>query len=76
MSSFTAAIIVIGDEILSGRTQDTNSNFMAKKLTQEGIKLEEVVIIKDNKEIIKDRVLNYSKKYTKENNWVSYDLCN
>ena len=64
MSSFTAAIIVIGDEILSGRTQDTNSNFMAKNLLQEGIKLEEVVIIKDNKETIVDRVLNYSKKYS------------
>ncbi len=64
MSSFTAAIIVIGDEILSGRTQDTNSNFMAKNLLQEGIKLEEVVIIKDDKQTIIDRVLNYSKKYS------------
>tara|TARA_Y100001970_G_scaffold267575_1_gene357755 strand:+ start:358 stop:1104 length:747 start_codon:yes stop_codon:yes gene_type:complete len=64
MSSFTAAIIVIGDEILSGRTQDTNSNFMAKNLLQEGIKLEEVIIIKDNKDTIIDKVLNYSKKYS------------
>ena len=29
----SAAILIIGDEILSGRTQDTNSNFLAKKLT-------------------------------------------
>ena len=64
MSSYTASIIVIGDEILSGRTQDTNSNFIAKNLMKEGIRLEEVVIIKDNKETIIDRVLNYSKKYS------------
>ena len=64
MSSFTAAIIVIGDEILSGRTQDTNTNFIAKNLLQEGIKLEEVVIIKDNRETIIDRVLSYSKRYS------------
>ncbi len=47
MSIFKAGIIVIGDEILSGRTQDTNSNFIAKKLTESGILLEEVKIIHD-----------------------------
>ena len=45
MSSFTAGVIVIGDEILSGRTQDTNSNYIAKKLLEAGIKLEEVIVI-------------------------------
>ena len=64
MSSFTAGIIVIGDEILSGRTQDSNSNFIAKSLIKEGIKLEEVVVIKDDKKTIVDRVINYSQKYT------------
>ena len=64
MSSFTAAIIIIGDEILSGRTNDTNSNFIAKNLLKEGIKLEEVVIIKDDKKTIIERVLNYSQKYS------------
>ena len=29
---YSAAILVIGDEILSGRTQDTNSNYIAKEL--------------------------------------------
>ena len=64
MKSLTAGIIVIGDEILSGRTQDTNSNFIAKNLLKEGIKLEEIIVIKDHKETIIDRVINYSKKYT------------
>ena len=64
MSSFTAGIIVIGDEILSGRTQDTNSSFIARNLIKEGIQLEEVIVIKDDEKTIIDRVLNYSKKYS------------
>ena len=34
---YSAAILVIGDEILSGRTQDTNSNFIAKEMEVIGI---------------------------------------
>ena len=64
MSSYTAGIIVIGDEILSGRTQDTNSNFIADKLTKEGIRLEEILVIQDVKEIIKKNVINFSSKYS------------
>ena len=64
MNSFTAAIIVIGDEILSGRTQDTNSNFIAKNLLKQGIKLEEIVVIKDDKKIIIDRVVRFSSEHT------------
>ena len=64
MNSYTAGIIVIGDEILSGRTQDSNSNFIAKNLIKEGIKLEEIVVIKDNKKTIIDKVQNYSGKYS------------
>ena len=64
MSKITAGIIVIGDEILSGRTQDTNSNFIAKNLVEFGIKLDEIRVIHDQKEIIIETVLNFQKKYS------------
>ena len=35
----TAAVLVIGDEILSGRTQDTNTNYIARFLGLKGIDL-------------------------------------
>lgn len=48
----SAAIIIIGNEILSGRTQDINTNYIAKRLAQIGIKLREVRVIPDDKEVI------------------------
>ena len=42
-----AAILVIGDEILSGRTQDTNTNAIARFLTALGIDLKEVRVVGD-----------------------------
>ena len=63
MNILNAGIIVIGDEILSGRTQDTNSNFIAKKLINSGIKLEEIKIIHDEKNIIVKNVLDFHRKY-------------
>ncbi|UDL94690.1 competence/damage-inducible protein A [Lichenihabitans sp. PAMC28606] len=43
----TAAILVIGDEILSGRTKDKNIGYIADYLTNLGIDLEEVRIVPD-----------------------------
>ena len=43
----TAAIIIIGDEILSGRTQDQNTGYIASHLSTSGITLCEVRIIAD-----------------------------
>ncbi|MDC3068195.1 molybdopterin-binding protein, partial [Paracoccaceae bacterium] len=48
----TASIIIIGNEILSGRTRDTNSNYLAKKLVERGISLQEIRCIPDNVDII------------------------
>src|ERR1700733_8940897 len=42
-----AAVLVIGDEILSGRTQDTNTNTIARFLTALGIDLKEVRVVGD-----------------------------
>ncbi len=47
MPNPTAAMLVIGDEILSGRTQDTNTNHLAVKLTEIGIDLREVRVVGD-----------------------------
>ena len=47
-----AAIIVIGNEILSGRTQDVNVLNIANWLNKLGVKLEEVRIIPDNEKTI------------------------
>jgi len=46
-SNPTAAVLVIGDEILSGRTQDTNTNYIAKFLGSLGIDLKEARVVPD-----------------------------
>ena len=48
----TAAILVIGDEILSGRTRDANMHFLAGALTDKGIDLREVRVISDDHDVI------------------------
>lgn len=45
--TITAAVLVIGDEILSGRTQDTNTNYIAKLLGTLGIDMREVRVVPD-----------------------------
>ena len=48
----SACLIIIGNEILSGRTQDKNINHIAKELFICGISLQLVVVIPDQKKII------------------------
>ncbi|MDA5193454.1 competence/damage-inducible protein A [Govanella unica] len=48
----TACLLIIGDEILSGRTEDANLNYLAKWLNEEGIELREVRVIPDVAEVI------------------------
>jgi molybdenum cofactor synthesis domain-containing protein len=44
----TAAVLVIGDEILSGRTQDTNSHYIARFLGALGVELKEIRVVADD----------------------------
>ena len=52
----TAAVLVIGNEILSGRTQDANVAFIAKRLAQRGIRLAEVRIVPDIEAVVVEAV--------------------
>ena len=62
----TAAILIIGNEILSGRTQDTNTSTIAIWLNSIGVKVREVRVIPDNEKTIVD-TLNILRK---TNNYV------
>ena len=61
-----AAILIIGNEILSGRTQDTNTTTLAKWLNSIGVQVNQVRIIPDVEQTIID-TLNVLRK---ENNYV------
>ncbi|MEM8822346.1 MAG: molybdopterin-binding protein [Pseudomonadota bacterium] len=52
MRNPTAAMLVIGDEILSGRTRDANMHHLAGQLTEAGITLSEVRIVSDDHDAI------------------------
>ncbi len=60
----TAALLVIGDEILSGRTKDKNVGYIAEYLTALGIDLMEVRIVGDEERAIVDALNALRKRYT------------
>ncbi|GAA99926.1 uncharacterized protein L969DRAFT_93417 [Mixia osmundae IAM 14324] len=61
----SAACLIIGDEVLNGKTHDSNSNFLAKQLFDLGISLKEIQVIPDEEE----RIIEAAKRMT-----ASYDL--
>ena len=58
-----SGIIIIGDEILSGKTQETNSYFLTKNLSMYGVDVLEISIISDDEKQIVRKVQNFSKKF-------------
>ena len=63
MTKPTAAILVIGDEILSGRTKDKNIGWLVEELTKLGISLCEARVIGDEKDVIMAHVTHLSDAY-------------
>jgi molybdenum cofactor synthesis domain-containing protein len=64
MTQPTAAMLVIGDEILSGRTRDSNLYHLAQELTRIGIMLQEARVVADKHEDIVAAVRALSLRHT------------
>ena len=60
----TAALLVIGDEILSGRTKDKNIGYTADYLTAIGIDLKEVRVVSDDERAVVEALNALRKNYT------------
>lgn len=63
MPNPTAAMLVIGDEILSGRTRDANMHYLAGEVTKMGIDLREVRVVSDDPDAIVAAVRALSAAY-------------
>jgi len=60
---YTAAILIVGNEILSGRTQDLNISFLARELSKLGISLLEVRVVPDKIRTIVRCINEFRKKH-------------
>ncbi len=63
MKQPTASILIIGDELLSGRTHDANMHHLAKELTKIGINLSEARFIKDDATVIVSNIVELRTKF-------------
>ena len=63
MSNHTAAVIIIGNEILSGRTLDINTQEIALRLSEIGVSLIETRTIADDRTMIINTARELSSKY-------------
>ncbi|MFN8641375.1 MAG: molybdopterin-binding protein [Candidatus Binatia bacterium] len=52
----TAALIVVGNEILSGKVADSNSTFLAQQLRELGVSLRRILVVPDEVDVIADAV--------------------
>jgi FAD synthetase len=59
----TAGIIIIGNEVLSGKTQDTNSSFLCVELRRLGVEVQKISTIQDEIDLIGQEVATFSKRF-------------
>jgi FAD synthetase len=59
----TAGIVIIGNEVLSGKTQDINSHFFCTELRQLGVEVQKISTISDEIELIGQEVAAFSKRF-------------
>tara|TARA_R110001592_G_scaffold20926_9_gene84620 strand:- start:6927 stop:7670 length:744 start_codon:yes stop_codon:yes gene_type:complete len=60
--TYKAAMVVIGNEILSGRTQDQNISYIARKMVESGVVLAEVRVVPDIEKVIVKTIRDLKKK--------------
>ncbi len=60
----TACVLIIGDEILSGRTQDANLKYFAARFAELGVRLKEARVIPDDADVIVDTLNICRARYT------------
>lgn len=65
-NTITAALVIIGNEILSGRTKDSNAGWIAEKMTGHGVALAEVRVVPD----IESRIVEAVNDLRARNNYV------
>ncbi len=59
----TAGIVIIGNEILSGKVQDVNSYYLASELRDLGVDVNKIIVIPDDIETIALEVAEFSNEY-------------
>ena len=61
--SKTSGIVIIGNEVLSGKTQDINSYFLCTELRQLGVEVQKIATIQDEIELIGREVAEFSRRF-------------
>lgn len=61
--SNTAGIIIIGNEVLSGKTQDINSTFLCRELRSLGVDVRRIIVIPDERELIGSTAAAFSDEW-------------
>lgn len=59
----TAGIVIIGNEVLSGKTEDTNSRFLCRELRALGVDVRRISVIPDEIELIGREVATFSREF-------------